>query len=45
MEPPPSVPSDSGTMPAATEATEPPLEPPVVSAMSQGLAVAPKTGL
>ena len=40
-EPAVSVPSASGTMPAATAAAEPPEEPPVVSAGFQGFLVAP----
>ena len=45
VEPPPSVPSASGTKPAATAATAPPLEPPGVSAVSKGLRVVPNSGL
>ena len=36
IEPPPSLASASGTMPAATAAAAPPLEPPVLRAGSQG---------
>src|SRR5450755_4771604 len=36
IEPPPSLPAAMGTMPAATAATEPPLEPPGVWASFQG---------
>ncbi len=42
MEPPPSPPWAMGTMPAATAAAEPPLEPPGVRSVSQGLWVGPK---
>ena len=45
IEPPPSVASASAAMPLATEATAPPLDPPGVSAGSQGLRVGPKSGL
>ena len=41
MEPPPSLACAAGTMPAATAAAEPPLEPPALRAGSQGLRVAP----
>ena len=42
MDPPPSPPPASGTMPAATAAAEPPLEPPAVRPRSHGLLVGPK---
>lgn len=42
-EPPVSVPSATGTMPAATAAALPALEPPVMRAGSQGLRAAPWT--
>ena len=41
IEPPPSLAWAIGTMPAATAAPEPPLEPPGVRSRSQGLRVAP----
>ena len=41
IEPPPSLPCASGTMPAATAAAEPPLEPPGVRSRSHGLRVGP----
>jgi hypothetical protein len=41
IEPPVSLPSAAGTMPAATAAAEPPEEPPGVRATSQGLCVGP----
>src|SRR5215475_12183466 len=44
-EPPPSLPSATGVTPAATDATAPPLEPPGVSAVFQGLRVMPWTKL
>src|SRR5262249_61033269 len=44
-DPPRSVPSAIGHMPAARAAAEPPLEPPAVRARFQGLRVAPKTAL
>src|SRR5258708_4008826 len=44
-EPPPSVPTASGPMPAATAAVAPPEEPPGVFAGSQGLRVIPVSGL
>ena len=44
-EPPPSLPSASGTMPAATAAAEPALEPPGVSAVFHGLRVVGNRGL
>ncbi|MCY1529744.1 hypothetical protein D9M68_649080 [compost metagenome] len=42
MEPPPSLAPAMGTMPAATAAAEPPLEPPGVRDRSHGLRVMPK---
>jgi hypothetical protein len=42
MEPPPSLAWAAGTIPAATAAAEPPLEPPVVLPRSQGFRLAPK---
>ena len=42
IEPPPSLACAMGTMPAATAAAEPPLEPAVVRLVSQGLQLAPK---
>ena len=45
VDPPPSVPRASGTLPAATAATEPPLEPPGVNAGFQGLRVVPNRRL
>jgi len=41
MEPPPSLAWAMGTMPAATAAAEPPLDPPVEWPVFQGLAVGP----
>ena len=41
IEPPPSLAWAIGTMPAATAAPEPPLEPPAERDVSQGLRVAP----
>jgi hypothetical protein len=41
MDPPASLPCASGTMPEATAAADPPLDPPAVRLMSHGLAVAP----
>ncbi len=41
VEPPPSLACATGTMPAATAAAEPPLEPPGVLVVSHGLRVAP----
>ena len=41
-EPPPSLPPAIGTTPAATAAAEPPLEPPGVCAVFQGLLTRPK---
>ena len=42
IEPPPSLPCASGTMPAATAAAAPPEEPPGVRSVSHGLRVGPK---
>ena len=42
IEPPPSLPWASGTMPGATAAAAPPEEPPGVRSVSQGLRVGPK---
>src|ERR671914_798679 len=44
IEPPPSVPTASGTIPAATAAALPPLEPPAVRLGSHGLRVASTPG-
>ena len=44
-EPPPSVPSAIGVMPAATDAAAPALEPPGVFARFHGLRVMPVSGL
>jgi hypothetical protein len=44
MEPPPSVPSASGTMPVPSAAALPPLEPPAVLDVSHGLRVTPSSG-
>jgi hypothetical protein len=44
IEPPPSVPSANGVIPAATEAAQPALEPPGVSERSSGLRVTPVSG-
>jgi hypothetical protein len=41
IEPPPSLACATGTIPLATAAAEPPLEPPVVRVTSQGLRVGP----
>src|SRR5438034_11803005 len=41
IEPPPSFPWAAGTMPAATAAADPPLEPPVIRSLFQGFRVAP----
>ncbi len=41
IEPPPSLAWAIGTMPAATAAAEPPLEPPAERSVSQGLRVGP----
>src|SRR6185503_8461082 len=45
IEPPPSVPTASGPIPAATAAAAPPDEPPGVFALFQGLRVTPVSGL
>src|SRR6185503_11826840 len=45
IEPPPSVPTASGPMPAATAATAPPEEPPGVFARFHGLRVMPVSAL
>jgi hypothetical protein len=45
IEPPPSVPSASGTMPAASAAELPPLDPPGVIRGSQGFLVTPVSAL
>ena len=42
IDPPVSVPRARGTTPAATAAPDPPLDPPVIRARSQGLAVGPQ---
>jgi hypothetical protein len=42
IEPPPSLPWAIGTIPAATAAPDPPLDPPGVRSGTQGLAVGPK---
>ena len=41
IEPPPSLPCASGSIPAATAAAEPPLDPPGVRSRSHGLRVGP----
>ena len=41
MDPPVSLPKARGTIPAATAAPEPPLEPPHMRVVSQGLLVRP----
>ncbi len=41
IEPPPSLAWATGTIPEATAAPEPPLEPPVVCSVFQGLRLAP----
>src|SRR3954453_20769111 len=41
IEPPPSLAVENGTMPQATAAAEPPLDPPGVRVRSQGLRVVP----
>src|SRR5215475_907867 len=43
IDPPPSPPVAHGTMPAATAADDPPLEPPGVRARFHGFRVVPKT--
>src|SRR5215218_1232291 len=45
IDPPPSVPSATGTRPAATAAALPPEEPPVLRDSSKGLRLGPKSGL
>ncbi len=45
IEPPPSVPIEIGLVPVATAADAPPLEPPAVFVVSQGLRVTPVSGL
>src|SRR5690606_34764243 len=45
IEPPPSLPSANGTMPAATAAAEPPLDPPAIRERSHGLFVRPNSRL
>ena len=45
MDPPPSVPSANGTNPSATAAALPPEDPPGFRAVSNGLRLAPKSGL
>jgi len=45
IDPTPSVPIASGPHPAATEAAAPPLDPPLVRSLFQGLRVMPDTGL
>src|SRR5829696_1608717 len=45
VEPPPSLAVANGTIPAATAADEPPLEPPGVRVVSHGLRVTPSAGL
>ena len=45
IDPPPSVPTDSGPRPEATAAALPPLDPPAVRAGSHGLRVTPVSGL
>ena len=45
MEPPVSLPMAMKTMPEATAAPEPPLEPPGMRSVSHGLRTAPKCGL
>jgi hypothetical protein len=45
IDPTPSVPIASGPHPAATEAAAPPLDPPLVRLVFQGLRVTPDTGL
>ena len=44
IEPPPSVPRASGTIPAASAAELPPLDPPAVRVTSHGLRVTPSSG-
>ncbi len=45
IEPPPSLPSASGTRPAATAAADPALDPPVVRSGFHGLRVVENSGL
>src|SRR6476661_505754 len=45
IEPPPSPPIPTGTIPLATAAAVPPLEPPGVRVRSQGLRVRPREAL
>src|SRR5579864_4611606 len=45
IEPPVSVPVANGTIPAATAAADPPLDPPGMRSRSHGLWIAPKCGL
>jgi hypothetical protein len=45
IEPPPSLAVPKGTMPAATAAAVPPLDPPGVQLWSHGLRVTPSNGL
>ena len=45
MEPPVSLPMAAGTIPLATAAAEPPLEPPGIREGSCGLRMVPKCGL
>ena len=45
IDPPPSLPSAIGAMPAATAAADPALEPPEVRSSAQGLRVVGNTGL
>jgi hypothetical protein len=45
IEPPPSVPSATGTRPAATAAALPPDDPPELRDVSNGLRVGPNSGL
>src|SRR5271170_6100471 len=45
IDPPPSVPTDSGPRPEATATALPPLDPPAVRAGSHGFLVTPVSGL
>src|SRR6516225_10941235 len=45
IEPPPSVPTESGAIPAATAAPDPPLDPPGVRSRFHGFLVSPNTAL
>src|SRR5947209_19964185 len=45
IEPPPSVPTDRGAIPAATAAPDPPLEPPGVRSRFHGFRVKPNSAL